>query len=550
MNEKTYAFRDNRYNRAEDVSRKIMASGMAKTRPVVNKIGEYIEQKAASALKQHFGKELFLHTLSLSDDQYKKILNWIRSIDKNFSKHSEKRYKSYNELCSGEYLLKIHNDTYVFIRYGRSCEKMYTMNENLISSCNINSSPFNMYMYFFGKKSFVYHKYINDIVFNVGEESRILYKVAADANYDRDSFRSIASAMKNRQMETLFFNDGIIKSITDHIDKYLDSEDIYLKRGLNHKTGILLYGDPGTGKSSLCNAIASKYGMDMILIDMTTFSKLDTNSLTDSINADDNKYVVVLEDIDCIFLNRESKDVDRDDKKIINKLLQFLDSNSSPSNVIFIATTNHVELLDSALQRSGRFDLKLEIGGINRHIATNMCKSFGLSNQVTEEILNGIESFPVNQSYLQELILNNLENKDTIDDAQTDESDNTVMIPIVTGVGRLPDNIIDAIMLDSVDKICEDNNLSKDIVYIDNANNEVLVGELKSFVIGTFKNEIKAIVAINNEDERCVECTEAECMLKCVSEELYDADGYVKRYRLELFKIKGVWDKDANIRMS
>ena len=527
----------NTYNRAQEVSRKIMATGAAKARPVVNKIGDYIEQKTVSALKQHFGKELFLYTPLLSDDQYKKILDWIRSIDKNFDKHSEKRFKSYNELCNGEYLLKIHNNTYVFIRYGRSCENMYTMNENLISGYNGNSKPFNMYMYFFGKKSFAYYKYINDIIFKVEKGSRILYKVTADTNYDRDSFRSIASAMKNRQMETLFFNDGITKSITDHIEKYLNSEDIYLKRGLNHKTGILLYGDPGTGKSSLCNAIASKYGMDMILIDMTTFSKLDTNSLTDSINADDNKYVVVLEDIDCIFLNRESKDVDRDDKKIINKLLQFLDSNSSPSNVIFIATTNHVELLDSALQRSGRFDLKLEIGGINRHIATNMCKSFGLSNQVTEEILNGIESFPVNQSYLQELILNNLENKDIVDDEQPDESDNTAIIPIVTGVGRLPDNIIDAIMLDSVDKICEDNNLSKDIVYIDNANNEVLVGELKSFVIGTFKNEIKAIVAINNEDERCVECTEAKCMLKCVSEELYDADGYVKRYRLELFKI-------------
>lgn len=190
MSEKTYTYsRANRYSREEDISRKIMATGMAKTRPVVNKIGEYIEQKAASALKQHFGKELFIHTSSLSDDQYKKILNWIRSIDKNFSKHSEKRYKSYNELCSGEYLLKIHNDTYVFIRYGRSCEKMYTMNENLISSCNVNLSPFNMYMYFFGKKSFVYHKYINDIVFNVGEESRILYKVAADADYDRSTLR-------------------------------------------------------------------------------------------------------------------------------------------------------------------------------------------------------------------------------------------------------------------------------------------------------------------------------------------------------------------------
>ena len=41
-----------------------------------------------------------------------------------------------------------------------------------------------------------------------------------------------------------------------------------------------------------------------------------------------------------------------------------MDSNTSPTDVIFIATTNHIERLDKAITREGRFDLKINVKGL------------------------------------------------------------------------------------------------------------------------------------------------------------------------------------------
>jgi SpoVK/Ycf46/Vps4 family AAA+-type ATPase len=101
---------------------------------------------------------------------------------------------------------------------------------------------------------------------------------------------------------------------------------------------------------------------------------------------------------------------------VINKMLQFLDSNTSPTNVIFIATTNHKERLDEALLREGRFDLKVEMKGLNKETAREFCKSFGLSSHDTEDVITSLTKdmltdISINQSKLQAHALAKIENK-------------------------------------------------------------------------------------------------------------------------------------------
>ena len=140
--------------------------------------------------------------------------------------------------------------------------------------------------------------------------------------------------------------------------------------------------------------------------------------LTNCINADDNRFVILLEDIDTIFntLDREDAEetMDKDTKKVVNKLLQFLDSNSSPTDCIFIATTNHVEKLDEAITRKGRFDLQKEIGRINYDKATEMCRSFNIPEADIDSILypdNAERRDLFNQSSLQADILSYFKTK-------------------------------------------------------------------------------------------------------------------------------------------
>ena len=158
----------------------------------------------------------------------------------------------------------------------------------------------------------------------------------------------------------------------------------------------------------------------MLLIDLNTFDKLDINMLTKCINGDDKTYLVLIEDIDTVFnVNRQQETLEKDDKKVVNKMLQFLDSNSSPNNVIFICTTNHIDKLDEAILRKGRIDKNIYVGPISKETAVTMCKSFDISDESIERILtkfpdsitleNGSESnYTVNQSTLQAEILDQI----------------------------------------------------------------------------------------------------------------------------------------------
>lgn len=57
--------------------------------------------------------------------------------------------------------------------------------------------------------------------------------------------------------------------------------------------------------------------------------------------------------------------------------------------MIKIATTNHIEKLDDALTRAGRFDLKIEMTNFDEEQAREMCKKFNLDldNVITNKEL-------------------------------------------------------------------------------------------------------------------------------------------------------------------
>src|SRR5690606_10076274 len=133
------------------------------------------------------------------------------------------------------------------------------------------------------------------------------------------------------------------------------------------KTGILLYGEPGTGKTSIAKAIASQLNAVLLSLDMNLIS--DTN--IETIMRDGmlyKKLVVLLEDIDCIMGHREDGTMTEKEKAALNKTLQLLDGVNSYSNTVFVATTNHIEQLDEALTRDGRFDIKMEIPPLNKEL--------------------------------------------------------------------------------------------------------------------------------------------------------------------------------------
>lgn len=387
-----------------------------------NLANEYIIGGGLVLLKNKFGIDF-----KLSLNEFPKGFAFIEKYDNKYDKHVSNPqsilYKNEDSsvgdikyITDKKFIIKLEKDTYAYINAGPSrYEKTNTENDRS------ENCPTYLYIYIFGKHMIKYSKELAYMLRNNTSEYLTNYKVSGskrgsdDNSREQVAFNVVSSDLHTRPLDTLFFDDNASQKITDHIDKFLSNETIYKDRSLLYKTGILLYGAPGTGKSSLVTAIATKYNYDLISIDMGTFATLDTNALVESINADNSKYVVLLEDIDAVVKSRTAKDADKEDKSIINKLLQLLDSTSSPTNVIFVATTNYVEVLDEAIIRDGRFDLKVEVKELSVNNIDKMCKSFDLKDseikEVKDHITNELNLKSINQSRLQNIILKKIENK-------------------------------------------------------------------------------------------------------------------------------------------
>ena len=386
---------------------------------VINDLKQNIETNISNfvlnAIKNKFGKE-FLFTqrdMNLIDHVTNKF---IRRFDKKIDTRVTKTFWGFkNKLINVQYIIPVDKGTFIYVASGNkisNIKQRYMMDDTV--------SSFDLYLYIFGKKSKKYINLLNTILQKFMSKNELGIYIVDQEKYNtqdqQESLEVIYSSMKPRYLETMFFSHGEKESICEHINKFLSNNSFYYEKQLLYKTGILLYGEPGTGKSSLVKALATTYERHIVSINMSNIKHINLNKLAQSINVDEQKYIILLEDIDTVFLNRNDNNTDKEDREVINKLLQFLDSNTSPNNVIFIATTNHIERLDSALLREGRFDLKVEVKPLKLNDAMLFGKSFGLKEYAMNEIIDNIDkefnrNDLYNQSMLQTRILGKLENK-------------------------------------------------------------------------------------------------------------------------------------------
>ncbi|XP_055347075.1 mitochondrial chaperone BCS1-like [Paramacrobiotus metropolitanus] len=192
-----------------------------------------------------------------------------------------------------------------------------------------------------------------------------------------------------RPLESVVLEKGVAESIMEDLDEFFKHAKWYLDRGIPYHRGYLLYGPPGTGKTSFITALAGHYNMDIGILNLSdryltddTFNQLLTNA--------PNGCILLLEDVDAAFVNREEKSVadagvEASDGTVAHKgvnaltfsgFLNALDGVVSGEGRILIMTTNYIDRLDAALVRPGRVDFQTEIGYASRYQLEKMYARF------------------------------------------------------------------------------------------------------------------------------------------------------------------------------
>jgi len=241
--------------------------------------------------------------------------------------------------------------------------------------------------------------------------------------------------------------DEIIKKI----DFFLNNKEWYMKRGIPYNLGILLYGEPGCGKTRFIKQLMNhtgRHGIDIKLNDAMDFTHLQNiiykEELDDTHIIPQTQRILIFEDIDALgdvvkdrdlkksaselsindshFVTIDSgKENEKNEKNeknnkndILNSFLKMANSSSTSSmqakcnnnlsyllnmldgihecsGRILIMTTNKLDVLDKALIRPGRIDIKINFQKCSLYDISQMIEKFWNIVIPSETLLPEIE---------------------------------------------------------------------------------------------------------------------------------------------------------------
>jgi chaperone BCS1 len=222
--------------------------------------------------------------------------------------------------------------------------------------------------------------------------------------------------VNKRSLDSIFIEQEKKDLLISRIESFIKDENWYLEKGIPYQLGIMLYGPPGTGKTSLIKAIASHFSYPIYYIPTNAFLKIE-----DAFEKLQEKCVIVIEDIDCQTFTHSREDDDFKEEFVhktntdklksglgmagLSEILNAIDGFAGVDGRILIATTNHIEKLDSALLRPGRFDLKIGINYVSNEILESFFKNFF---PLFDKSLKDIKIKPaITVASLQEMVLEN-----------------------------------------------------------------------------------------------------------------------------------------------
>jgi ATP-dependent 26S proteasome regulatory subunit len=266
----------------------------------------------------------------------------------------------------------------------------------------------------------------------------------------------------NKTFDNVFFSQK--EELVKRLDFFTKGEHLYKKLGIPHTFGVLMHGEPGTGKTSTIKAIVNYTKRHIISIplhkikDISVLTKLFLSEIIDGVIVPFDKRIYVFEELDCnglsdVLQERDAiksqkkqnnelfdklkeqivntdKDISIDDISILmspynvqndkNKktitlgsLLELLDGVVETPGRIIIMTTNYPDRLDKALIRPGRIDMNIQFSKTSKQDIFEMFKLW-FNRTLTPDELFTITPERFSHAEICKIFFNNLNNGDDV----------------------------------------------------------------------------------------------------------------------------------------
>ena len=225
------------------------------------------------------------------------------------------------------------------------------------------------------------------------------------------------SQFQPRDIATVYLPSQDEDRITSMIGEFLESRKIYSERGIPYHLNFLFTGHPGTGKTSIASALCGHFGLNLHLLNIAG-PGMNDERLVELMLSLPRRSMVLMEDIDAVIPERRYKPksaAQMDDQVAANGsgqegitlsgLLNCMDGITAPDGAVIVMTTNHPELIDPALLRPGRVDMRVEFGPANRDQIERMCRRLlphkKLNGEIDEMLMQSYTTAEVQAELLQ-----------------------------------------------------------------------------------------------------------------------------------------------------